>query len=104
MTTRIAFVTGAADTREAAIGTPNDSANSKRSTRHLQTPSPLPERTAGARHHTGRNPLFNRLAAAVVFTNPVFATCGGRQPAGGGACGRTPFPVTCQLCWSESQE
>jgi cellobiose phosphorylase len=72
-TTRIAFLTGAADTREAAIGMAE----------RLQQSEAIDQAFAGAKAHCeselqelGLTPddiaLFNRLAAAVVFTNPSF--------------------------------
>ena len=70
MTTRIAFVTGAADTREAAIGIAE----------RFREFEAIDQAFAGAKAHCqselrelGLTPdeiaLFNRLAAAVVFTN-----------------------------------
>ena len=70
MTTRIAFVTGAADTREAAIGIAE----------RFRQFEAIDQAFAGAKAHCqselrelGLTPdeiaLFNRLAAAVVFTN-----------------------------------
>ena len=105
MTTRIAFVTGAADTREAAIGIAE----------RFREFEAIDQAFAGAKAHCQSElreleltpdeiALFNRLAASVVFTNSVFATLMPWPPTGWGsrACGRTPFPVTCQSCWSES--
>jgi len=70
MTTRIAFVTGAADTREAAIGIAE----------RFHEFGAIDQAFAGAKAHCQRElrelehtadeiSLFNRLAAAVVFTN-----------------------------------
>jgi cellobiose phosphorylase len=70
MTTRIAFVTGAADTREAAIGIAE----------RFRTFEAIDQAFLGAKAHCpselqelqlspGEIVLFNRLAASVVFTN-----------------------------------
>ena len=70
MTARLAFVTGAADTREAAIGIAE----------RFGTIEAIDQAFAGARAHNpsalreleltpGEIVLFNRLAASVVFTN-----------------------------------
>jgi len=71
MTTRIAFVTGTADTREAAIGIAE----------RFGTIEAIDRAFAGAKAYCptelqeleiapGEIVLFNRLAASVVFTNP----------------------------------
>jgi len=73
MTTRIAFVTGAADTREAAIGIAE----------RFQEFKAIDQAFSDAKAHSERElqelgltlkeiTLFNRLAAAVVFANPNF--------------------------------
>ena len=98
---RVAFVTGAAETREAALALAEqfrdleavDRAFAAARTRcqdELQELGLTPDDVA----------LFNRLAGAVVFTEP--RRCGSRTPSpptawGSRACGRTPSPATCPI-------
>ena len=70
MTARIAFVTGAADTREAAIGIAErfgtiEAIDQAFATARADSPSALRELELTP----GEIALFNRLAASVVFTN-----------------------------------
>src|SRR4030095_5067321 len=70
MTTRIAFVTGAADTREAAIGIAErfrtfEAIDLAFAAAKANCPSKLEELEITP----GEITLFNRLAASVVFTN-----------------------------------
>ncbi len=103
--TRIAFVTGAADTYEVAIGIAE----------RFREVEAIDQAFEGAKAHSQRElrelglkpdeiALFNRLAAAVIFTNSGFrdldAVAANRL--GQAVCGRTPSQVTYQLCWSES--
>ena len=102
----IAFVTGAADTREAALGIAGqfrdleaiDRAFAAARTRchdELREMSLTPGDVA----------LFDRLAAAVVFTSPDSGspTPWPRTAWDNRGCGRMPSRATCPSCWSGSR-
>ena len=99
-TARIAFVTGAADTREAALALAEQFRDLEAVDRAFAAAT---ARCQDELRELGLTPddvaLFNRLAGAVVFTSPG---SGSRRPWpptawDSRACGRTPSPATCPI-------